>query len=268
MTSILCICFVDIVVNKTTERVPISATPKTSTPNAASSPLITPHGTPFALESPLEREKMAAAIVHSVRANSSSPALKPSSPVIVPANVGGSMSMSSPRAVTALVSNMMRSAKVPIKPASNGSPVLSAKALLHSTCPSAQQAPVSPLVKSSAVSVGTQSPSTLSKDARMLSTNPTSARGSPSTPLGSQSHKVVTVSKLPSPEQLTSLLQQLQQNSSLSKLISTAANTVVSRQLFNGGASSIKGNASSVTSSDPVSNLAQTRQQGGQTETD
>ena len=248
----------------TTQQVPISATPKTFTPNADSSPVITPQGTPFAVESPLEREKMATAFVHSVRANSSSPALKPSSPVIVPANVGGS----SPRAVNALVSSMMRSAKVPIKPASNGSPVLSAKAMLHSTCPSAQQAPVSPLVKSSAGSIGTQSLSTLSNDARKLSTNPTSARGSPSTSLGSQAHKVVTVSKLPSPEQLTSLLQQLQQNSSLSKLISTAANTVVSRQLFNGGASSIKGTASSVSSSDPVSSLAQTRQQSGQTETD
>ncbi len=127
---------------------------------------------------------------------------KPSSPVIVPSiPVSG---IPSPQAVTALVTSVMRGAKIP----ASKSPGSNARALLHSHCPSSQAVPISPLIKSSA-----NIPESV---AQMQATET----------------KVVNVVKLPSPQHITSLLQQLQKGTSLSKLISTAANSSASRQLF------------------------------------
>lgn len=216
-----------------------------SSPNVANSPLLTPQGTPL--------EKMATGIFQCTSANSS-PVSTPSSPVIVPNN----MDLSSSRAVSAFLSNVMKNVKAPAKHGGSESTGLLAKSVLHSHCPSSQQAPVSPLVKSSTGSIVPQSPALMSNDGRRVkdASSPVSGHGSP---LTAQSHKVVTVSKLPSPEQLTSLLQQLQQNSSLSRLISTAANSVVSRQLFN-GSNPARANPTSGTAADPSQTSLKTRQ--------
>ncbi len=117
---------------------------------------------------------------------------KQSPPVIVPSNNPIS-GIPSPQAVTALVTSVMRSVK---------SPGSNARAMLHSHCPSSQTVPVSPLIKSANISESV-----------------TEA-------------KPVNVTKLSSPQHITSLLQKLQQGTSLSKLISTASNSSTSRQLF------------------------------------
>ena len=120
----------------------------------------------------------------------------------------------SPRAVTQLVSNALRGGKpssVTARPLTfTSSPISSAKAQLHSHCPT--QGTLSPLVKA-AVSPASVTP---------IAPAPTGSNSSVySTPIQqslpqlskSPGPKIVTVSKLPSTsEQLNSLLQQLQQN--------------------------------------------------------
>ncbi len=188
----------------------VPATP-ISTPNII--PAVSPLTPQSITNSPLVREQLMTALGQTLRSSSSSPAIKPSSPVIVP-----SIPMSgipSPQAVTALVTSVMRGVKVPI----SKSPGVSAKAL-HNHCPSSQPVPASPLVKSAANIAQTQSQS------------PITAKSETSL----QATRVVNVSKLSSPQHITSLLQQLQQNASLSKLISTAASSNASRQLFTNSA--------------------------------
>lgn len=142
---------------------------------------------------------------------------KPSSPVIVPSNP--TSGIPSPQAVTALVTNVMRGAKVPTLK----SPGSNTRALLHSHCPTSQAVPISPLIKSSA-----NIPESI-------------------TQIQAAGAKAVNVSKLPSPQHITTLLQQLQQGTSLSKLISTAASSSASRQLFTNSTPSKTNPAPSIT---------------------
>lgn len=98
-----------------------------------------------------------------------------------------------------------------------------AKNLLHSHCPSTRQGTRSPLVKvaSSPVPISNTSGPALLTQAQ--------ASKSPG-------RKIVTVSKLPTSEQISALLQQLHNSpqTALSKLISSAANSLTSGQLVNG----------------------------------
>ncbi len=210
--QIFSIIYADIVSSKR-EAAAVPATP-ISTPDTI--PAVSPLTPQSIANSPLVREQLMSALSQTLRSSSSSPAIKPSSPVIVP--LTPMSGIPSPQAVTALVTSVMRGTKVPI----SKSPGVSAKALLHSHCPSSQPpVPASPLVKSAANVAQTQSQS------------PITAKSETSL----QATRVVNVSKLSSPQHcITSLLQQLQQNASLSKLISTAASSSASRQLFTNSA--------------------------------
>ena len=112
------------------------------------------------------------------------------------------------------------------------SPMSAAKTILHSHCPSGQQAALSPLLK--------------------VATSPAQAGNSLSSAVTGTSHpiqisqspgrKIVTVSKLPTSEQISVFLQQLQNSphtatTELSKLISSAASSLNSGQLLNGSGS-------------------------------
>lgn len=129
-------------------------------------------------------------------------------------------SVASPQAL----SGAGRSPLPPLAIRQTTSPLSVAKNILHSHCPSTQQGALSPLVKvaSSPVQAGNASGATL-----VTQTSKSPGR------------KIVTVSKLPTPEQISALLQQLQNSpqtatAELSKLISSAANSVSSSQLLNG----------------------------------
>lgn len=126
-------------------------------------------------------------------------------------------SVTSPQAL----SGAGRSPLPPLAIRQTTSPLSVAKNILHSHCPSTQQGALSPLVKvaSSPVQAGNAT----------LVTQTSKSPG----------RKIVTVSKLPTPEQISALLQQLQNSpqtatAELSKLISSAANSVSSSQLLNG----------------------------------
>ena len=146
----------------------------------------------------------------------------PSSPSLAlgsiqsPSGVGSSqITVPSPRAVTQLVSNALRGGKptsVTARPLSfTTSPTPKAKLQLHSHCPT--QGTLSPLVKQNMTPIA---PATASPSAYSVPLQ----QGSPQTSK-SPGPKIVTVSKLPlnANDQLTSLLQQLQQNMQHSPLL-------------------------------------------------
>ncbi len=129
-------------------------------------------------------------------------------------------SVASPQAL----SSAGRSHLPPLAIRQTTSPLSVAKNILHSHCPSTQQGALSPLVK--------------------VASSPIQASNTSGTTLVPQTskspgRKIVTVSKLPTAEQISALLQQLQNSpqtatAELSKLISSAANSVSSSQLLNG----------------------------------
>ena len=105
------------------------------------------------------------------------------------------------------------------------SPMSAAKSILHGYCPSTQQGALSPLLKVAASPVHAGS----SGATAQLTKSP--------------GRKIVTVSKLPTTEQISVILQQLQNSphtatAELSKFISSAANSLSSGQLINGNGSS------------------------------
>ena len=122
------------------------------------------------------------------------------------------------------LSSAGRSPLPPLAIRQTTSPLSAAKNILHSHCPSTQQGALSPLVK--------------------VASSPVQASNTSGTALVAQTskspgRKIVTVSKLPTPEQISALLQQLQSSpqtatAELSKLISSAANSVSCGQLLNG----------------------------------
>ena len=184
-----------------------------STPNTTLSPSFTPFTTPNS--SP----QSAAIAVVLAQANSSfqyspsgasptgSSPIQPTS-VLVPNNMSPSSlsGLSSPQTTASLITNSIcgkNMVPIAVKQPSHSS----VKAVLHSHCPSNQPECVSPLIKSSFA-------------------NMESTEGIQSSPLSlttkSPSAKFVTVSKVSNDEHLTSILQQLQQNPNISKLLSAS----------------------------------------------
>ena len=109
------------------------------------------------------------------------------------------------------------------------SPMSVAKNILHSHCPSTQQGTLSPLVKvaSSPIQTGNTSGTAL-----LAQTSKSPGR------------KIVTVSKLPTSEQISAILQQLHNSpqtatAELSKLISSATSSLNNGQLLNGSDSPV-----------------------------
>lgn len=167
-----------------------------------------------------------------------------SSPVSSVATVTPSRTPTTPiRSSVASPQTLSSAGRSPLPPLAirqTTSPLSVAKNILHSHCPSTQQGVLSPLVK--------------------VASSPAQAGNTSGTALLTQTskspgRKIVTVSKLPTPEQITAILQQLQNSpqtatAELSKLISSAANSVSSGQLLNGNDSPV------VSSKDqPMSNL-------------
>ena len=219
----------------------VNASPSlTSTPTANLSPLLTPLGIPGLQGSPVSNSQIAAALANvkqvtsalqnSPRAISaqlsSSPVANVSSPVRPSLATLQSKVATGSSSPSALVNKFnLRPAKSPtstvLKQTSpSHSPMSAAKTALHTHCPSQLQ--MSPLIKSSI-------PSATSSSTPTASSSPSVATSKSPAP------KIVTVSKLPTAEQLTSILQQLQQNGALSKLLSSAPpSTGSERQVANG----------------------------------
>eukprot|EP00731_Ephydatia_muelleri_P030019 Em0021g542a len=173
----------------------------TSTPNLKASPVtaspgvkaVHGHGSPVA-SSPLS-------------AVNSSPLLAALSSLANAHSAGGGSS--SPGAVTALVTSALRAGRNPpvvARPLTQ-SPISAAKSQLHTHGPTLTQTIPSPLLKSA--TGYSQSPS-LSLSTTLLTASPQVVSKSPGP-------KIVTVSKLNTPELTAALLQLLQQNSNLLK---------------------------------------------------
>lgn len=129
----------------------------------------------------------------------------PASSVSTPSHVA----LPSPGAVTALVTSALRAGRNPpvvARPVTQ-SPLSAAKSQLHNHCPTTTQNVPSPLLKSA--TGYTHSPS--------LSLSTTLHTASPQVVSKSPGPKIVTVSKLNTPELTAALLQLLQQNSNLLK---------------------------------------------------
>lgn len=202
----------------------------TSTPNLKASPVtaspgvkaVHGHGSPVASSplsavnsSPLLAALSSLANAHSAGGGSSSPGQSvggysrqpesPTSSVSTPSHVA----LPSPGAVTALVTSALRAGRNPpvvARPLTQ-SPISAAKSQLHTHGPTLTQTIPSPLLKSA--TGYSQSPS-LSLSTTLLTASPQVVSKSPGP-------KIVTVSKLNTPELTAALLQLLQQNSNLLK---------------------------------------------------
>ena len=129
-----------------------------------------------------------------------------------------------------------RSPLPPLAVRQTTSPMSVAKSILHGYCPSTQQGALSPLLKVASSPVQTGSSGAVG------SAHVTKSPG----------RKIVTVSKLPTSEQISVILQQLQNSphtatAELSKIISSATNSLNSGQVIN-GSGGVNGNASQPTS--------------------
>lgn len=130
-----------------------------------------------------------------------------------------------------------RSPLPPLAVRQTTSPMSVAKTVLHSHCPSTQQGTLSPLLKVAASPV--QAGNSVSSSNSSFGTSGTALLAQASKSPG---RKIVTVSKLPTSEQISVILQQLQNSpqtatAELSKLISSAANSLNTGQLLNGNGS-------------------------------
>lgn len=207
--------------------------------------------------SPLSDATIAAALAQMKQSN---PLMQPSSQSVVSGlNVSPVPSLGSPVTSTTVItpsntpttpvrsggasphtlSGLNVSGRSPLPPLAirqTTSPMSVAKTILHSHCPSSQQGALSPLLKvaSSPVQAGNSPSSPGSPYTTSGTTHLTQASKSPG-------RKIVTVSKLPTSEQISVLLQQLQNSpqtatAELSKLISSAASSLSTAQ-FNGSGS-------------------------------
>ena len=229
-----------------------SAAMSSSTPNPS---MLTPLS---GSGSPLTDATIAAALAHMKHSN---PLVQNSSQPVVPALSASPVhSLSSPvpsiaaltpfntpstpvRSSTAspqTLSGLSVSGRSPLPPLAirqTTSPISVAKTILHSHCPSAQQGALSPLLKVAASPV--QGGSSVSLPGSTTSTSGTAHLTQASKSPG---RKIVTVSKLPTSEQISVILQQLQNSTQtttveLSKLISSAASSLNTAQVLNGGRS-------------------------------
>ena len=204
----------------------------TSTPNLKASPVAASpvmkvahsHSSPVA-SSPLSTvnpSQLLAALTsfahaHSVGGSSNSPGQSlgsgysrqpesPTSSVSTPSHAN----LPSPGAVTALVTTALRAGRNPgpvVGRPTSQSPISAAKSQLHNHCPTATQSVPSPLLKTA---TGYSQAPSMSLSTTLLTASPQVVSKSPGP-------KIVTVSKLNTPELTAALLQLLQQNSSLLK---------------------------------------------------
>ncbi len=179
----------------------------TSTPNTTLSPSLTPFTTPTASPHSAAMAVLAqtsSTLQHSPQASSPLSHTSPGrlTPILVPNNAKSSnffSGLSFSQASSSLIANSIRGKTVvPIAAKQTSrSPVSTAKTVLHHRCPSIHPESASPLIKSS-----------FADTESMLSKSPNA--------------KIVTCSKVSNNEQLHSILQQLQQNPNISKLLSAA----------------------------------------------
>ena len=130
-----------------------------------------------------------------------------------------------------------RSPLPPLAVRQTTSPMSVAKSILHGYCPSTQQGALSPLLKVASSPVQSGNSGAVGPTAHVTK---------------SPGRKIVTVSKLPTSEQISVILQQLQNSphtatAELSKIISSATNSLNSGQVIN-GSGGVNGNASQPTS--------------------
>ena len=234
-----------------------------STPNPSMLTPLSVQGSPLAdatIAMALAQMKQGSAQVQNspsvVPSLNASPVLSLVTPVpSIPAVTPSTAPTTPVRCSTALSQTLLNSSingKSPLPPLvirQTSSPMSAAKTILHSHCPYAQQAALSPLLKVAASPV--QAGNSLTLAATEMSP-PVQISKSPS-------RKIVTVSKLPTSEQISVFLQQLQNSpqsatAELSKLISSAASSLNSGQLLNGSGS--HSTSSIGTASQPTSTQA------------
>lgn len=145
----------------------------------------------------------------------SGPSPAQATPVLLPHNSTPPTNLASEAGTPLMATSTRGKTIIPVSTKTSRSPVSTAKAVLHHRCPSNHPGTASPLAKSYA--------SLESSIGGAVQSSP--LHGSPSSSLAarSPSTKFVTVSKVNN-EHLNSLLQQLQQNPSISKLLPATAN--------------------------------------------
>ncbi len=198
-------------------------TPSLTSPGTTLSPLIQP-----GQSSPLSNAQIAAAFAQVKQATAALQSAE--------AQTSGAVGLSSPSAITSLISSALHGSAGSTTGASYTSPshISSVKAQLHSHCPG--QSSLSPLVKNMAAVVMPMASPTTSAVADQPSSSPQVAK-SPAT-------KFVTASKLPVSaerlQQLNSLLHTLQQkNSSLLMQLPALANGSTSQDEPSGAAAPV-----------------------------
>ena len=217
-----------------------------STPNPSMLTPLSAQGSPLAdasIVAALAQMKQGSTMMHNsspsiVSALGASPVPSLSSPVPSVAAITPTIApttpirsgAASPQTLSTTPSLAARSPLPPLAIRQTPSPMSAAKTILHSHCPSGQQAAaLSPLLKVAASPV--HAGNSVSSSASGV-THPSKSPG----------RKIVTVSKLPTSEQISVILQQLQNSpqtatAELSKLISSAASSLNTGHLLNGSGS-------------------------------